>query len=174
MQRQYEIPVKRLEKLSKEDQLDLAFDLINAVSLVRSPSETAALLQDLLTASEIKNLGKRLRIGKLLLAGKTHEEITSILHCSYATIAKVNLWLNQAGEGFRKIIAKLPKRRGLPKLPARPLRYHLPETIMSLASYALASQEKGRLEKFYEGIEDKKLMDKSFQEAVDETFRNKR
>lgn len=168
------MPVKRLEKLSKEDQLDLVFDLINAISLVRLPVETAALLQDLLTASEIKNLGKRLRIAKLLLSGKKQEEIIESLHCSFGTIAKINLWLNQGGEGFKKVIAKLPKRRELPKLPARPLTYHLPETLIGLASLALTNQEMGRLEKFSEKIEGKAVMDKSFQEAVDEEFRKKK
>lgn len=174
MKRRYEMPVKRLEKLSKEDQLDLTFDLINAISLVRSPVETAALLQDLLTQSEVKNLGKRLRIAKLLLSGKTQEEIIQSLHCSFATIARINLWLNQGGEGFKKVIAKLPSRKETPKLLPRPLTFHLPETLIGLASYVLASQEKAHLENFYEQVENKKLTDKSFREAVDEEFRNKK
>ena len=174
MKRSYEMPVKRLEKLSKEDQLDLVFDLINAISSVRSPAETANFLQDLLTASEIKNLGKRLRIAKLLLAGKNQEEIIGTLHCSFATIAKVNMWLNQGGEGFKKVIAKLPKRREMPKFSPRPLTYHLPETLIGLASLALTNQERGRLEKFSDKMDDKTVMDKSFQEAVDEDFRKSR
>lgn len=174
MKKQYEMPVKRLEKLSKEDQLDLVFDLINAISLVKNPSETAALLEDLLTSAEVKNLAKRLRIAKLLLAGKTHEEIIDILHCSYATTAKVNLWLSQRGEGFKKIIAKLPKQYSMPKLQNRPLTYHLPETLISLAGMALANNQKQRLEKFADQMDEKAVMDKSFQEAVDEDFRKSR
>lgn len=174
MKRQYETSVKRIEKLSKEDQLDLVFDLINAISLVKNPSETAALLEDLLTSAEVKNLAKRLRIAKLLLSGKTHEEIIEILHCSYATTAKVNLWLNQRGEGFKKIISKLPKQYQMPKLPNRPLTYHLPETLISLAGIALASKQKKRLEKFADQMDEKAVMDKSFQEAVDEDFRKSR
>lgn len=162
---------KRLEKLSKEDQLDLVFDLINAISLVKDPRETALLLEDLLTSSEVKNLAKRLRIAKLLLAGKTHEEIIDILHCSYATTVKINLWLNQRGEGFKKIIAKLPKQYKMPKLPPRPLTYHLPDTLMSLAGMALASNQRNRLEKFVDKMDGKAVMDRSFQEAVDEDFR---
>lgn len=174
MKRQYEMPVKRLEKLSKEDQLDLVFDLINAISLVKDPSETAALLEDLLTSSEVKNLAKRLRIAKLLLSGKTHEEIIEILHCSYATTAKVNLWLSQRGEGFKKIIVKLPKQYQMPKLPNRPLTYHLPETLISMAGMVLAGKQKNRLEKFADQMDEKAVMDKSFQEAVDEDFRKSR
>ena len=160
--------------MSKEDQLDLVFDLINAISLAKNPSETAALLEDLLTSSEVKNLAKRLRIAKLLLSGKTHEEIIDILHCSYATTAKVNMWLNQRGEGFKKIIAKLPKQYSMPRLPNRPLTYHLPETLISLAGMALAGKQKQGLEKFSDKMADKEMMDRSFQEAVDENFRKNR
>src|SRR3989344_8763183 len=96
----FEPRVKRLEKLSKEEQLDITFDLINAISLVKGSEETALLLEDLLTAAEVKNLGKRLRIAKFLIAGKTHLEIVEQLRCGFATVAKVNMWLNQRGEGF--------------------------------------------------------------------------
>jgi len=168
------MPVKRLEKLSREEQLDLIFDLINAISLVKDPSETAALLEDLLTSTEIKNLAKRLRIAKLLLAGKTHEEIVDFLHCSYATTVKVNMWLNQRGEGFKKIIAKLPKQYKMPKLPPRPLTYNLPDTLISLAGMALATNQRQRLEKFAKAMDDKAVIDRSFQEAVDEDFKKRR
>ncbi len=174
MRRRYEKPVKRLEKLSREEQVDLIFDLINAISLVKNPDETAALLEDLLTSTEIKNLAKRLRIAKLLLAGKTHEEIIDLLHCSYATTAKVNMWLKQRGEGFKKIIAKLPKQYKMPKLPPRPLTYNLPDTLISLAGMALASNQRQRLEKFADVMDDKAVMDRSFREAVDEDFKKRR
>ena len=61
---------KRLEKLSKDQQEDLVFDLINAFALTKDPLSSSLLIQDLLTASEIKNLSKRLRIAKLLLKNK--------------------------------------------------------------------------------------------------------
>lgn len=172
MRRSFEPREKRLEKLSKEQQLDLIFDLINAFSLVRNPYETALLMEDLLTADEVKDLGKRLRIAKLLLLGKTQREISEELHCSLATVAKVNLWLNQKGEGFKRIIAKLPKKYQMPKLPSRPLTYHFPETLISLASHALAVRQKRQLENFADKMADKAVMDKSFQEAVDEKYRN--
>ena len=117
--RNFEPRVKRLEKLSKEQQLDITFDLINAISLVKGAEETALLLQDLLTSVEVKNLGKRLRIAKLLITGKTHLEIVEEVHCSFASVSKVNMWLNQRGEGFKRIIAKLPKQYAMPRLPNR-------------------------------------------------------
>lgn len=115
---------KRLEKMSKEDQLDLMFDLINAFRLVKTPLETALLMQDLLTASEIKHLAKRLRIAKLLLDSETHRDIAGQLHCSLATVTKVSIWINQGGEGLKDVIAKLPGRYPTPKnLPKKPIEF---------------------------------------------------
>lgn len=168
----YEPRMKRLEKLSKEQQLDITFDLINAITFVRSSEETALFLQDLLTSREVRDLGQRLRIAKLLLVGKTQREIIEIQHCSGSTVAKVNLWLSQRGEGFKRIIAKLPKQYSMPKFSNRPLTFHLPETLIGLAGMALAGKQKHGLEKFADQMDEKAVMDKSFQEAVDEEFRN--
>jgi len=170
--RTYYPSLKRIEKLKREELLELLFDLINAFRFVTTPLETAFFIQDLLTANEIKNLAKRLRIAKLLLEGKTQREIAMEVKVSLATVTKVNLWLLQGGEGFRKVIGKLPKKYQLPKkLPPRPLSFNLPETLLTLASYSLAKNQQKNLEKFLEGVEDKQILDKSLREAFNEEFR---
>lgn len=101
---------KRLDKLSKEEQEDLFFDLVNALVYTKSMGEAALFLQDLLTRKEAQNLSKRLRIAKLLISGMTYEEIEKQLHVSHSTVAKIVVWLNERGDGFRKIISRLPKK----------------------------------------------------------------
>lgn len=156
---------KRPEKFSRNEQLELIFDLINSFRIVKNPIETADFLQDLLTAKEIKNLAKRLRIAKLLLSGLTHEEITRHLHCSYASVAKVSLWLNQGGEGFRKVIAKLPSKYNFPKnLPPIPLEFQPPKAILTTIQYALAKSQNAKLDKFMEGVRSKGSLDKLIRE----------
>lgn len=100
--------IKRIEKLSKNQQEDLVFDLVNALVQAKTIGEAALFLQDLLTKKEMKTLAKRLRIAKLLLSDKTYEEIESELHTSHATVAKIAAWLAERGDGFRKIVEKLP------------------------------------------------------------------
>jgi len=164
--------IKRIEKLKREELLELMFDLINAFRLVNSPLETALLIQDLLTANEIKNLAKRLRIAKLLLEDKTQREIAQEVKTSLATVTKVNLWLIQRGEGFKRIVAKLPKKYKIPKkLPSRPLTFNLPETLLTLASYGVAKRQEKDLEKFLQGVENKQVSDNNLREAFDEEFR---
>lgn len=166
---------KRLEKLSKEEQLDLMFDLINAFRLVNTPFETALLIQDLLTASEIKHLAKRLRIAKLLIAGETQRDIAGKLHCSLATVTKVSIWLNQGGEGLKQIVDKLPSRYSMPKkLPRKPIEFQLPQVLLTTAQYTLARRQQKqirKLSKFVENVENKKVLDKALQEMFDEDFR---
>ena len=111
MKRLYLEKVKRLEKLSKEKQEDLGFDLVNAMVTANSLADAALFVQDLLTRNEVKILSKRLRIAKLLLSGMTYEEIEKDLHVSHGTVAKIAAWLTQRGDGFRNIIKKLPNQK---------------------------------------------------------------
>lgn len=164
---------KRLEKLSKNDVLDLTFDLINAFGQVKSSSEAADLVNDLFTADEIKDLAKRLRIAKLLLAGKPQREIARSLHCSLATISKISLWL-QRGEGsLEKIIKKLPVKYHLPKNLAKiPIEFQAPQALLATTKYVLAKNQDKKMEKFMEKVESKRLTNKIFNEAISDEFRS--
>ncbi|OGM88721.1 hypothetical protein A2614_00665 [Candidatus Woesebacteria bacterium RIFOXYD1_FULL_40_21] len=165
---------KRVEKLSRNEQMELMFDLINSFRIVKEPIETANFLQDLLTAKEIKNLAKRLRIAKLLLADNTFEEIVRTLHVSYATITKVSMWLSQGGKGLEEVISKLPVKYDMPKnLPPIPLEFQLPNALFALVQYTKAKSQNSRLEKFLEGVKGKEATDRSLKEAFSEEFKRK-
>ena len=165
----------RIEKLSRKEILNLTFDLINAFRIVKTPFETALLMQDLLTASEIKHLAKRLRIAKLLIQGLTQRQIANEVRCSTATVIKVNAWLTRGGEGLRNAITKLPGRYELPeKLPNIPLEFQLPQTLLALAQYSVSKKQTARLEKFWGKVEDKELLDKQLRELFDEEYRHRK
>jgi uncharacterized protein YerC len=162
---------KRSEKLSRNDQLELMFDLVNSFRFVNSPSETIDFLQDLLTAKEIKNLSKRLRIAKLLLSGKKQEEIVKSLHVSFASVSKVSIWLGSGGQGFKNVIAKLPLKYKIPEnLPPIPIEFQLPKVISGLYQYSKATSQNKMLEKFLEGVGGKEYSDRKFRENLNEEF----
>ena len=168
----YYLPSKRIEKLSRDEILNLSFDLINAFRIVTTPLESALLIQDLLTASEIRQLAVRLRIAKLILAGDTQRDISKSLHCSLATVTKVNAWINRGGEGLKNVISKLPQKYDLPdKLPKIPIEFQLPQAILALAQYSIAKRQNKIVEKVWEEIEDKRLLDKQLQEMFSQEFR---
>lgn len=138
----YNLNPKRIEKLSRNEQLDLLFDLINAFNSVKTPFETAFLMQDLLTTNEIKHLAKRLRITKLLISGVTQRDIIKKIRCSLATVTKVSIWINEGGGGLKKAVSKLPRRYVYPKkLPRTPIEFNLPQAVVALTQNSLAKRQ---------------------------------
>lgn len=167
--------MKRGSKLNDHERLDLVFDLINAFSIVKKPADTAFFLQDVLTASEIRNLSIRLRIAKLLLAGKTYREIQELTKTSSATITKINAWIERGGDGFKKVIEKLPLKYKYPtKLSRGPIEYHMPEAIFKLVQYGIASSQEKRLKGFVESTQGKERFDKKFKENASEFYIRKK
>jgi uncharacterized protein YerC len=166
---------KRFDKFSLNEQEDLIFDLINAFALMQSPADTALLLQDLLTEKEVRNLAKRLRIAKLILKGETNENIAREMHSSMATISKVRMWLENAGEGLRRVIKQLPKRQETYKPKKIPgIGYGLPQILLHYSSSYLTEKEKKRLAKFLEEMRAKSSMDREFREETSQEFKKNR
>ncbi len=175
MARTYYARLKRSEKLSKDKKVELFLDLINSFSIIKSPSESALFIQDLLTASEIMNLSVRLRIAKLLLASLTYKEISEQTHASTATITKVSQWLSRGGEGFKKVVGKLPLRWEKPsKIPRGPIEFHLPELIFATARYTLAKSQGRKVEKLMGRMEEKRRSDKLLRKEVGAYYLDKK
>jgi len=59
-------------------------------------------------------LAKRLKIAKLLLTNATYQEIARQLKVSPQTIARVNIWLQEAGDGFRLMFYRTKKKSPTP------------------------------------------------------------
>ena len=178
--RYYDQKVKRLEKLSKPMQGELLFDLINAFSLVKSAEDSALFIQDLLTEAEVKMLSKRLRIAKLLLEGEKYEIITKDLHVSRSTISKVGVWLADRGEGFRKVVKKLPElekikdwrgRSRWGRLAAQYPRYFWPSYLSAEINKAVVQEQKKRIDKTLKGLSEKETVRRKIQEEVDERYK---
>ena len=84
--------------------------------MVQKLDEAAKLLGDLLSDQEIEMIAKRLQIAKLLLNNHTYDKIRDGLKVSDATIARVNLWLQQSGEGFRMVMKRSLQKKDM-KVP---------------------------------------------------------
>ena len=97
-------------KLTQEQRQQALLELCHALVMVQKLDEAAKFLGDLLSDQEIEMIAKRLQIAKLLLKNKTYDEIRDTLKVSDTTVARVNGWLQQAGEGFRMVM-----KRGLQK-----------------------------------------------------------
>lgn len=102
---------KRLERLSLSEQTELLDDLIEAFTHLKSREEVAAFMVDLMTGAEVKNFSKRLRIAKLLLAGKDYDSIRKLVKVSFATIAKVSGWLGGRKTVIKSVVERLPQKK---------------------------------------------------------------
>ena len=91
------------QNLSKEVKQKVLLELCQAMVVVKKLPDAAKVLGDLLSEQELQMIAKRLQIAKLLLQKKTYEEIKKEIKVSQHTIARVNIWLQQGGEGFRMV-----------------------------------------------------------------------
>ena len=93
-------------RLSEKERQNLMIYLCRALSSLKNSEEAARFLTDLISPQEAEMLAKRLKIAALLTDGKKYAEIQRELKVSQATIARVNVWLNLSGEGFRTVIKR--------------------------------------------------------------------
>ena len=91
-----------MEQLSKHQKTDGLFELIASIT---DPADCKALFQDLCTAKEIENMAERVYAAKLLLEGKTYNQIMELADISSATLSRVSRCV-QYGEGYSKLLKK--------------------------------------------------------------------
>jgi TrpR-related protein YerC/YecD len=166
---------KKFERLSREEKVELMFDLMNAFTIVKTPKESAYFLQDLLTANEIKKLAKRLRIAKLLLNNLTQRDVAVEVDVSTSTVNKVALWLDKGGDGFKTVIEKLPRKWEIhQKLPRGPIEYHLPQALFAITQLAVTRSQDGKVQEFMKHVKSKEKLDRAIRKETNEYYRQKR
>lgn len=89
-----------MEQLSKHQKTAALFELIASIT---DPADCKALFQDLCTAKEIENMAERIYAAKLLLEGKTYNQIMELADISSATLSRVSRCV-QYGEGYSKLL----------------------------------------------------------------------
>lgn len=70
--------------LNKDTQL-----LIDSIFKIKTKKDLAKFIEDLFSPEEILDLAQRLKIAKLILEGKTYEEIAAEIPVSTSTISKI-------------------------------------------------------------------------------------
>ncbi|RJQ26806.1 hypothetical protein C4577_02750 [Candidatus Parcubacteria bacterium] len=141
---------------------DAVAELIYSLVFCKNFEDSVLFIQDLLTKSEIKILSRRLRIAKLLLDENTYEYIQNNMHVGHGTIAKISAWLNQKGEGFRKIIKQLPKesaekpwfeKSDWDQIKRKYPGYFWPELLIEEIIKGSSSRQKGKITNLIKQLE---------------------
>ena len=86
--------------LSKQEKIKALYELI---AQINDPADCKALFQDLCTAKEIENMAERVLAARLLLEGKTYNQIMEEADISSATLSRVSRCV-QYGEGYSKLL----------------------------------------------------------------------
>lgn len=89
-----------MEQTAKQQKITALFELITTI---QDPEDCRALFQDLCTAKEIENMAERIFAAKLLLEGKTYNQIMELADISSATLSRVSRCV-QYGSGYSKLL----------------------------------------------------------------------
>ena len=81
-------------------------NLYSAVLSLKSPEECKIFFEDICTIKELETMSQRLEVAKMLLDGKTFNEIVSATGASTTTISRVNRCLNYGDGGYQAVIEK--------------------------------------------------------------------
>ncbi|MCL6096937.1 MAG: YerC/YecD family TrpR-related protein [Patescibacteria group bacterium] len=77
---------------------------------IKSSKDLSAFLEDLLTEEEILDLAQRIKIAKLILEGKTYDEIAEKIQTSTSTVSKIGQTIKYGKDGLQKVLSKNPKK----------------------------------------------------------------
>ncbi len=163
----------RKPKLNKAQTQDLIIDFCEAIAATKNGSESAQLLTDLLGKQELEMLARRLKVAEMLLDDNTYEQIGKALKISKTTIARVQSWLQNSGEGYRLVIERTKKNRPSSSQPTDPLSfsrlkrkyplYFWPQLAMEYWANNSSKKHKEQMQKLLSKIEDKPKMYKDLE-----------
>ena len=86
--------------------------LIDAILRLDSRDEAERFLRDLCTLGELRDMGQRWAVVRLLDDGLHYAEISKQTGASTATITRIASWLNHGEGGYRRMLEKLNSTSG--------------------------------------------------------------
>ena len=87
----------------------LTDSLFDAILSLRDREECYRFFDDLCTVKEISDMSQRLEAAKLLLEGKTYEQIVKSAEINTATISRINRCIQYGAGGYQTIIERMQK-----------------------------------------------------------------
>lgn len=91
-----------MEPMSLEEKIR---DLYTVIADLRDADECGALLADLCTRKEIEKMAERIHAARLLMQGKTYQQVIAETDISSATLSRVSQCV-QYGEGYRRLLQR--------------------------------------------------------------------
>lgn len=85
--------------------------LFEAVLLLQNKEECYRFFEDLCTVAEIKSMGQRLEVAKMLDQDRTYTDIAEETGASTATISRVKRCLFFGADGYRWVLDRLQEKQ---------------------------------------------------------------
>ena len=82
-------------------------ELFEAILSLKDMDECYNFFEDLCTMKEMADMAQRLEAAKMLLDGKTYEQIVKSVEISTATISRINRCIQYGNGGYENIINRL-------------------------------------------------------------------
>jgi len=82
-------------------------ELLRALLTLEDPDDAYALLLDLCTVREIKEMAQRLEVARMLSAGEHYTTIQDATGASATTISRVSKALNYGADGYKRVLERL-------------------------------------------------------------------
>lgn len=166
----------RKPKLDKRQTQDLVIDLCEAIAATKNSQEAAQLLTDLLGKQELEMLSRRLKVAELLLDEYTYEQIQRALKMSRTTIARVQTWLQNSGEGYRLVIERTKDSKQSRWENAKPLKlsaikrkyplYYWPQIALEYWIKNSSKKHQEQMLKLLDKIEEKPKLYKELEQLL--------
>ena len=77
--------------------------LIRMITQIDNEGDCRALFEDMCTAKELENMAERCYAAKLLLEGKTYNQVMAAVNISSATLSRVSRCV-QYGKGYSRLM----------------------------------------------------------------------
>lgn len=107
------MPQVSRNRLSKNAENEVIANLNITLSSIQKSGDMVSFLDSLLTPTEKVMIGKRLAMIVLIEQGLHDSQITDLLHVTQATIAKMRLFYEARGSGFKVALKKLEEQKRL-------------------------------------------------------------
>ena len=78
--------------------------LVATLRKIKSSKDLSIFLDDLLTEEEVLDLAQRIKIAKLILDGKTYDEIAEKVKTSTSTVSKIGQIIKYGKGGLGKVL----------------------------------------------------------------------
>ena len=93
-----------MAKISKKEK---NIELYKAILALKNLDECCRFFEDLCTVKEISDMAQRLEAAKLLLGGRTYDQIVKEVEISTATISRINRCIQYGTGGYQSVIEKI-------------------------------------------------------------------